>query len=69
MFRLTIAMVWNNLVALYDLITSAATSSTDFGVLVRVIGSLDPSIDDPRSCTIFSPIQIQMGILLQILVY
>ncbi len=31
------------------------TSSTNFGVLVYVIGSLDPFINDPSSYTIFLP--------------
>ncbi len=54
-FRFIIPMVSNNLVALFAFITFAATSSTDFGVLVYVIGSLDVSIDDPNSYTILLP--------------
>jgi hypothetical protein len=50
-FRFTIAIVWNNYVALFACITSTTTSSTDFGVLVYVIGFLDPSIKDPSYCT------------------
>jgi hypothetical protein len=62
-------MVSNNSIALSTFITFAATSSIDFGVLVCVVGSPNPSTNDPRSYTIFSPIQIQMGIPLQILAY
>ncbi len=36
-FRLIIAMVWNNYVTLSNFITFVATSSTDFGVLVCVV--------------------------------
>ncbi len=45
-------MVWNNLVALFTFITFATTSSTDFGVLVYVVGTLNPSTNDPSSYTI-----------------
>jgi len=48
-------MVWSNLTTLFTFITSITTSSTDFGVLVYVIGSPNPSIDDPNSCTILLP--------------
>jgi hypothetical protein len=48
-------MVWNNLVALFAFITFATTSSIDFGVLVYVVGSLDPSRIDPNSCIILLP--------------
>jgi hypothetical protein len=44
-------MAWNNLAILSTCITSVTTSSTDFGVLVYIIGFLDPSIDDPISYT------------------
>jgi len=54
-FRLTIAMVLNNSIILSTFITSVATSSTDFGVLVYVVVSLDFSANDPRSCTILLP--------------
>ncbi len=54
-FRVTIAMVWNNSTALSTFITFATTSSTNFGVLVNVVRSLDPSIDDPSSYTILLP--------------
>jgi hypothetical protein len=62
-------MVLNNLVALFACITYATTSSIDFGVLVCVVGFLDPSIDDPISCTDMLLAQIQMAIPLQILTY
>jgi hypothetical protein len=42
-FRFIIVVVWNTLVAFYICITSAATSSTDFGILVYVIRYSDPS--------------------------
>jgi hypothetical protein len=48
-------MVRNNSTALSSFITSPTTSSTNFGVLVYVVGPLDPSIDDPNSCTILLP--------------
>jgi hypothetical protein len=44
-FKLTIAIVWNNLVPFYAYITFVATSSIDFGVLVYVVGFSDLSID------------------------
>ncbi len=50
-FKLTIAMVWNNLVASFACITFATTSSIDFGILVCVIRFLDPFTDDPITCT------------------
>jgi hypothetical protein len=40
-------MVWNNLAALFAYITSTTTSSTNFGVLICVVGFLDPSANDP----------------------
>ncbi len=54
-FKLTIAMVWNNLVTLSACITSSTTSSIDFGVLVYVVGFLNPSTKDPSSCTNIFP--------------
>jgi hypothetical protein len=54
-FKLIIAIVWNNLVSFYAWITSIAISSTNFGVLVYVVGFLDPSTDDPISCTNLLP--------------
>jgi hypothetical protein len=54
-FRFIIAMVWNNSTASFVYITSTTTSSTYFGVLVCVIGFLDPSIYDPNSYTIILP--------------
>jgi hypothetical protein len=42
-------MVWNNSVTLSACITSIATSSIDFGVLVHVIGFLDHSTKHPNS--------------------
>jgi hypothetical protein len=52
-FRFTIAMVWNNLVVLSTYITSATTSSTDLGVLVFVVGFLNPFLENPNSYTIW----------------
>jgi hypothetical protein len=54
-FRLTIAMVWNNITSLYAFITYVVTSSTDFGVLVCVVRSPNPFVADPNSCTILLP--------------
>jgi len=54
-FKITIAMVWNNLATLYAFIISIVTSSIDFGVLVYVVGSPDPAAYDPNSCTIIIP--------------
>jgi hypothetical protein len=39
----------------------------NFGVFVCVVGSLDPSKNDPTSAPLFT--LVQMGIPLQILVY
>ncbi len=50
-FGLTIAIIWNNLAAFCACIIYATTSSIDFGVLVCVTRFLDPSVDDPISCT------------------
>jgi hypothetical protein len=55
MFKLTIIMVWNNSVALSAFITSTSTSSTNFDVLDCVVGSPNPSRDDPSSYTILFP--------------
>ncbi len=55
MFRLTIAMVWNNSINLFAFINSASTSSTNFGVLVYVKGSINPFAKDPSSSTILLP--------------
>jgi hypothetical protein len=44
-------MVWNSSIALSTCITSTTTSSSNFSVLIYVIGSLDPSTDDPISYT------------------
>jgi len=41
----------------------------NFGVFFCVVGSLDPSKNDPTSAPLFTLVQIQMGIPLQILVY
>jgi uncharacterized membrane protein len=41
-FKLTIVIVWNNLIAFYVCITFTTTSSMDFGVLVYVIRYLNP---------------------------
>jgi len=57
-FIFIIAIVWNNSTAFCVCITSAATSFTDFGVFVYVIGFLDPSIDDPIPCTNLFPSSI-----------
>ncbi len=54
-FKLTIAMVWNNSIALSTCIIFATTFSTNFGVLVYVIGFLNPFVDDPTSYTIILP--------------
>jgi hypothetical protein len=48
-------MVWNNLAILLACITSIVTSSTNLNVLVYVVGFLDPSFEDPNSCTILFP--------------
>jgi hypothetical protein len=48
-------MVWNNSIALSAFVTSATTSSTNFGVLVCVIGFPYPYVDDPSSYTIILP--------------
>jgi hypothetical protein len=50
-FKLIIAIVWNNSTTFYACIIFVATSSTNFGVFVDVVGFLDPSKDDPISCT------------------
>jgi hypothetical protein len=44
-------MARNNSIALLACITSVATSSTNFGVTVYVVGFLDPFVKDPSSCT------------------
>jgi hypothetical protein len=49
--RFTIAIVWNNSIAFYVFITRTTTSSTDFGVLVYVIGYLNPFTNVPISYT------------------
>ncbi len=54
-FRLTIVMVWNNSTTLSTYITYTATSSTNFGVLVGVVGFLDPSTNDPICYTNLFP--------------
>jgi hypothetical protein len=54
-FIFTIAMVWNNSASLYACITSITTSSTNFGVLIYVIGFWDPYANDPISYTNFLP--------------
>ncbi len=43
------------LLTLFAYIISTITSSTNFGVIVYVVGFLDPSIDDPISCTNLLP--------------
>jgi hypothetical protein len=43
-------MVWNNLTTLSTCITFAATSSTDFGVLICVVQFLDLFAKDPNFC-------------------
>jgi hypothetical protein len=48
-------MVWNNSIILFAFIFSTTTSSTNFSVLVSVVGSLDPSTYDPYSYTIIIP--------------
>jgi hypothetical protein len=53
-FKLTIAMVKNNSTTLSTHIIFATTSS-NFGVLICVVGFLDPFVDDPNSYTIFLP--------------
>ncbi len=50
-FKLTIAMVWNNSTTISAYITSAATSSTNFSVLICLVGFLDPFVEDPSSCS------------------
>jgi hypothetical protein len=60
-FKLTIATVWNNSATLFAFITFVATFSTNFGVLVYVVGSLDPFVDDPSSCAILFPISNSNG--------
>ncbi len=59
-FKFTIAMVWNNSTVFFIFIISASTSSTNFGVFVRVVGSPNLFINDVNSCT--TPVQIRMGI-------
>ncbi len=49
-FKFTIAMVWNNLATLFACITFVTTLSIDFGVLVYVVGFLDPFTKGPNSC-------------------
>jgi len=48
-------MVWNNSIISFVFITYAGTSSINFGVLVYVVGSPNPSTDDPNSYTILLP--------------
>jgi hypothetical protein len=48
-------MVRNNLIVLYAYMTSIVTSSIDFGVLIYVIGFLDPYVNDPISYTNLLP--------------
>jgi hypothetical protein len=40
-------LIWNNSVAFCAYITFVATSSTNFGVFIYVVGFLDPYADDP----------------------
>jgi hypothetical protein len=54
-FRFTIAIVWNNSATFYVCITSTTTSSINFGVLVCVVGFLDPFVDNTISCTNLLP--------------
>ncbi len=54
-FIFTIAMVWNNSTTLFACITYATISSINFGVLIYVVGFLNPCTNDPISCTILSP--------------
>ncbi len=54
-------MVWNNPTILSTIITFVATSSTDFGVFVYVVGSLDSFTYDPNSFTILLPISNSNG--------
>jgi len=49
-FKLIIAIVLNNFVALSICITFATTSSTNFSVLFYVVGFLDPSTEVLDSC-------------------
>jgi hypothetical protein len=48
-------MVQNNSATFSTCITSAATLSIDLGVLICVIGFLDPYVEDPNSCTNLFP--------------
>ncbi len=48
-------MVRNNSATLFAFIISPTTSSIDFGVLVKVVGSPNPYVDYPNSCTILLP--------------
>jgi hypothetical protein len=48
-------MVWNNLATLSAFTTFAATLSTNFSVFFCVVGSLNPSANDPSSYTIIFP--------------
>ncbi len=54
-FKFTIAMVWNNSTTSSICITSVATSSIDFGVLIYVVRFLDLSTKDPNSYTNIFP--------------
>jgi len=54
-FKLTIAIIWNNSIAFCVCINSRATSSTNFGVLICVEGFLDLYVDDPIFCTNMLP--------------
>jgi hypothetical protein len=55
-FRLTIAMVLNNLATVFTFIIYIIKSSTNFGVLVFVVGYLDPTTNDCNSCIILLPL-------------
>ncbi len=54
-FKFTIVMVWNNSVTLSICITFVDNSSIDFGVLICVIGFLNPFAKDPSLCTNILP--------------
>jgi len=61
-FKLTIAMVWNNSTTLFAYITFATISSITFGVLVCVVGFLDRLKMIPSPTPFCSPTHIQMEI-------
>ncbi len=66
-FRLTIAIVWKNSTTFYACITSIITFPTNFGVLVYVVGFLDPFANDRISCTNLLPNSNSNGNSLHIL--